>query len=103
VRARISRQPAELINPYGTDLVRLGFFVLVLHTKQHVFQGRKGAFKGPYSPYGRRTVAVKSGHDFPEIRTVRSPYGTAVCAQISRLQLLGFFLYISSTEIEGKR
>jgi hypothetical protein len=65
VRAQISRQPAELINPYGMDLVQLGFSVPILHTKQHVFQGRKGAFNGPYSPYDRCTFAVKSGHDFP--------------------------------------
>jgi hypothetical protein len=53
--------------------VRYGFgtaeiFVPVIHSEQHVFQGRRGAFNGPYSPYGHCTVALKSGHDFPEVR-----------------------------------
>jgi hypothetical protein len=51
-RARISRQPAGEINPYGTDLEQRHLFFLVQAVQQHEYQ-EKGAFIDPYRSYGQ--------------------------------------------------
>jgi hypothetical protein len=55
VRARISRQPAALINPYGTDLVRQGFLYLL------------------YTQNGTQIEADNSFNS--SVQVVRQPYG----------------------------
>jgi hypothetical protein len=59
------------INPYGTDLVQPHLLFLFWPYSSSFFK-EKGAFNGPYRPYGRRTAAAKSGHVFQQsVQSVR--------------------------------